>query len=50
MAQDIRAYLDQCSHSPQKVRLVIDLVRGKPAVEAMNMLRKIGRASCRERV
>lgn len=47
MAQDIRAYLDQCSHSPKKVRLVIDLVRGKPAVEAMNMLRFLPNGAAR---
>lgn len=47
MAQDIRAYLDQCSHSPQKVRLVIDLVRGKSAVEAMNMLRFLPNGAAR---
>lgn len=39
MATDIRAHLSYCSVSAQKVRLVIDLVRGKPAVEAMNLLK-----------
>ena len=39
MATDIRAHLSHCSFSPQKVRLVIDLVRGRPAVEALDMLR-----------
>ncbi|MEN6481790.1 MAG: 50S ribosomal protein L22 [Anaerolineaceae bacterium] len=39
MATDISAHLSYCSVSAQKVRLVIDLVRGKPAVEAMNLLK-----------
>jgi len=39
MATDIRAHLSNCSYSPQKVRLVIDLVRGKPAVQALDMLK-----------
>jgi large subunit ribosomal protein L22 len=38
MATDIRAKLSNCGVSAQKVRLVVDLVRGKPAVEAINML------------
>ena len=36
---DIRASLQNCSYSAQKVRLVIDLVRGKAAVEALNVLK-----------
>lgn len=36
---DIRAYLSSVSIPPQKVRLVVDLVRGKNAVEAMNILK-----------
>jgi large subunit ribosomal protein L22 len=38
MATDIRAKLSYCGVSPQKVRLVIDMVRGKPAVDAINTL------------
>jgi large subunit ribosomal protein L22 len=36
---DIRAHLSNCGISAQKVRLVIDTVRGKPAVDAMNTLK-----------
>jgi large subunit ribosomal protein L22 len=36
---DIRAQLRFLAASPQKVRLVIDLVRGKSAVEALEILR-----------
>jgi large subunit ribosomal protein L22 len=39
MAHDIRAELKNCGVSAQKTRLVIDLVRGKPAVEAMTTLK-----------
>jgi len=39
MATDIRAVLSNCGVSAQKARLVIDLVRGKPAVEALTTLR-----------
>ena len=39
MATDIRASLTNCGVSAQKARLVIDLVRGKPAVEAMATLK-----------
>ncbi|MCC6146383.1 MAG: 50S ribosomal protein L22 [Anaerolineaceae bacterium] len=39
MATDIRAYLRFCGVSAQKARLVVDLVRGKPAVEALNSLK-----------
>jgi large subunit ribosomal protein L22 len=38
MATDIRAKLSNFDTSAQKARLVIDLVRGKPVVEAMNIL------------
>ena len=38
MATDIHAQLKNCSISAQKIRLVIDLVRGKPAVDALNTL------------
>lgn len=39
MATDIRAHLRFCGVSAQKVRLVVDMVRGKPAVEALNSLK-----------
>ncbi len=39
MATDIRAELRFCGVSAQKVRLVLDLVRGKPAVWALNTLK-----------
>ncbi|MFH2103788.1 MAG: 50S ribosomal protein L22 [Chloroflexota bacterium] len=39
MAQDIRAKLRFLPISAQKVRRVIDLVRGKDAVEALEVLR-----------
>jgi large subunit ribosomal protein L22 len=39
MAHDIRAQLRFLSISAQKVRLVIDLVRGKDAVRALEILR-----------
>lgn len=39
MAHDIRAHLRFFPMSAQKVRLVLDLVRGKDAVKAMEMLR-----------
>jgi large subunit ribosomal protein L22 len=38
MAHDIHAKLSNCGSSAQKVRLVIDMVRGKPALEALNIL------------
>jgi large subunit ribosomal protein L22 len=39
MAEDIRAQANNIPYSPQKVRLVIDLVRGKDIVEALDLLR-----------
>jgi large subunit ribosomal protein L22 len=39
MAHDIRAQLRHLSISAQKVRLVVDAVRGKDAVQAMEQLR-----------
>jgi len=39
MADDIRAYGRSISISAQKVRLVIDLVRGKSVIEALNLLK-----------
>ena len=38
MAQDYKAFARNVSISAQKVRLVINLVRGKDVVEALNML------------
>ena len=38
MATDIRAHLSNCGVSAQKVRLVLDSVRGKPAVSALDVL------------
>ena len=43
--QDIRAKLSHLSVSAQKVRLVLDLVRGKDAVEALEMLRFVKKRS-----
>ena len=45
MATDIRAYLKNCGISAQKVRLVIDLLRGKKAVDAMNTLKFVNKGS-----
>jgi large subunit ribosomal protein L22 len=39
MTHDIRAQLRYLSVSAQKVRLVVDVVRGKDAVQAMEILR-----------
>jgi len=39
MATDIRAKLSNLDTSAQKTRLVIDLVRGKPVVEALTILK-----------
>lgn len=39
MAEDIRAHLRHVQISPQKVRLVIDMVRGKDVLEALDILR-----------
>jgi len=38
MALDIKAKISHVSISPQKARLVVDLVRGKDAVDALDML------------
>ncbi len=47
MATDIRAELKNCSVSAQKTRLVIDLVRGKPAVEALTTLKFTNKLAAR---
>jgi large subunit ribosomal protein L22 len=39
MAEDIRAYARYIQISPQKVRLVADLVRGKNVTEALDLLK-----------
>jgi large subunit ribosomal protein L22 len=39
MVEDVRAYGRYIPISPQKVRLVIDLVRGKSVTEALNVLK-----------
>jgi large subunit ribosomal protein L22 len=39
MAHDIRAQIRYLSVSAHKVRLVVDMVRGKDAVQAMDILR-----------
>lgn len=48
MATDIRAQLRNISISAQKVRLVVNLVRGKPAVEAMNTLKFLPQGAARQ--
>ncbi|HAD07092.1 MAG TPA: 50S ribosomal protein L22 [Anaerolineaceae bacterium] len=45
MANDIRAKLSFCPVSAQKVRLVIDLVRGRPAVEALDTLKFVNKGA-----
>ena len=47
MAEDIRAHARYIRHSPQKVRLVVDLVRGKDVTEALNILRFTPNAAAR---
>ncbi len=39
MAEDIRAHARYILHSPQKVRLVVDLVRGRNVVEVLDTLK-----------
>jgi large subunit ribosomal protein L22 len=45
MAEDIRAHANFIPHSPQKVRLVIDLVRGREITEALDMLKFVQNAA-----
>lgn len=47
MATDVRAELSNCDVSAQKVRLVIDLVRGKPAVQSLDTLKYMPKAAAR---
>ena len=42
---DVKAELKYCSVSPQKMRLVIDLVRGKMAEEAISKLKFVNKKS-----
>lgn len=39
MANDIRAHVQNIPFSSQKVRLVVNLVRGKDVIEALNILK-----------
>jgi large subunit ribosomal protein L22 len=48
MAHDINAKLNNISMSAQKVRLVVDMVRGKKAVDALNILRFIPKAASKQ--
>jgi large subunit ribosomal protein L22 len=48
MAHDINAKLNNISMSAQKVRLVVDMVRGKKAVDALNVLRFIPKAAAKQ--
>ena len=45
MADDIRAHANFIPHSPQKVRLVIDLVRGREITDALDMLKFVQNAA-----
>lgn len=47
MAEDIRAHARYIHVSPQKLRLVVDLVRGKGALEAMDVLKYTPNAAAR---
>jgi len=48
MAHDIRAQIRYLSVSAQKVRLVVDLVRGKDANQAMDILRFAPQAAAQQ--
>lgn len=45
MAEDIRAHANFIPHSPQKVRLVIDLVRGREVTDALDTLKFVQNAA-----
>jgi large subunit ribosomal protein L22 len=47
MPEDIRAHARYIPHSAQKVRLVMDLVRGKDVQEALNVLKFTPNAAAR---
>lgn len=44
----VRAEAKYIRMSPRKVRLVVDLIRGKPVEEALNILRFLPKAAARE--
>jgi large subunit ribosomal protein L22 len=48
MSHDIRAHLKYTSNSAQKVRLVLDLVRGKSANDALSMIKYMPQAAARQ--
>jgi len=48
MATDIHARLSYVSVSAQKMRLVVNLVRGKPAVYSMNLLKFLPNGAARQ--
>ncbi len=45
MTTEIRASLKNCEISAQKVRLVVDMIRGKKVVDAVNTLKFINKGS-----
>ena len=47
MATDVKAKYRFCRVSPQKARLVINLVRGKPVVEAISTLKFVQKSAAR---
>ena len=48
MSHDIFAKLNNISMSAQKVRLVVDVVRGKKAMDAMNILKFLPNGAARQ--
>lgn len=47
MATDVKAKYSYCRVSPQKARLVINMVRGKPVVEALATLKFVQKSAAR---
>lgn len=47
MSIDVKAELKYCQVSPQKMRLVLDLVRGENAEEAVSRLRFVNKKSAK---
>lgn len=47
MQTDIRAHARFVPHSPQKVRLIVDLIRGRNVLEALDVLRFTQNAAAR---
>jgi large subunit ribosomal protein L22 len=47
MAEDIRAHARYVPHPPQKVRLVVDLVRGRSVTEALDLLKFLPNGAAR---